>query len=88
MKKSDLISEFSEKNNISIADSEKLIDIIINEITFSIDKCNRSEFRGFGVFTPQLEKQERQEILRLVRALKWKKQLFQLSGWLKNFLKN
>ena len=85
MKKSDLISEFSEKNNISITDSEKLLDIIINEITFSLAKGNRAEFRGFGVFARLLEKQERQEILRLVRALKWKKQLFQLSGWLKNF---
>ena len=52
MKKSDLISEFSEKNNISIADSEKLLDIIINEITFSLAKGNRAEFRGFGVFYP------------------------------------
>ena len=54
MKKSDLISEFSEKNNISIADSEKLLNITINEITFSLAKGNRAEFRGFGVFTPSI----------------------------------
>ena len=31
MKKSDLIIEFSEKNNITVKDSERLLEIIINE---------------------------------------------------------
>ena len=52
MKKSDLILHFSEKNNISIKDSEKLFDIIINEITNALAKGYRAEFRGFGVFSP------------------------------------
>ena len=54
MKKSDLILFFSEKNNISIKDSEKVLEIIINEITFSLAKGNRAEFRGFGSFVPSV----------------------------------
>ena len=52
MKKSDLILRFSEINNISIKDSEKLLDLIIGEITSALAKGNRVEFRGFGVFSP------------------------------------
>ena len=54
MKKSDLIIEFAEKNNITVKDSERLLEIIINEITAALTKGNRAEFRGFGVFNPSL----------------------------------
>ena len=54
MKKSDLIIQFSEKNNISIKDSEKLFDIIISEITNALAKGYRAEFRGFGIFNPSV----------------------------------
>ena len=85
MKKSDLISEFSEKNNISIADSEKLLDIIINEITFSLAKGNRAEFRGFGVFAPSIREARKARNPRTGESIEVEKQLFQLLGWLKNF---
>ena len=54
MKKSDLIIKFSEKNNITVKDSERVIEIIISEITSALAKGNRVEFRGFGVFIPSL----------------------------------
>tara|TARA_B100000700_G_C14634981_1_gene664644 strand:- start:65 stop:340 length:276 start_codon:yes stop_codon:yes gene_type:complete len=54
LKKSDLIFQFSEKNNISVKDSEKILDIIINEISKALAKGHRAEFRGFGVFSPSI----------------------------------
>ncbi len=54
MKKSDLILKFSEKNNISIKDSARILELIINEISNSLAKGNRSEFRGFGIFNPSV----------------------------------
>ena len=54
MKKSDLIFQFSEKNNISIKDSEKILDIIIGEITLALSKGSRAEFRRFGAFSPSI----------------------------------
>ena len=54
MKKSDLIIKFSEKNNITVKDAERLLEIIINEITATLAKGNRAEFRGFGAFNPSI----------------------------------
>ena len=54
MKKSDLIIKFSEKNNITVKDAERVLEIIINEITAALTKGNRAEFRGFGVFKPSV----------------------------------
>ena len=54
MKKSDLIIKFSEKNNITVKDAERVLEIIINEITAALTKGDRAEFRGFGVFNPSL----------------------------------
>ena len=52
MKKSDLIIKFSENNNITVKDAERVLEIIINEITAALAKGNRAEFRGFGAFNP------------------------------------
>ena len=54
MKKSDLIDKFSESNNITVKDAERVLDIVINEITVALAKGNRAEFRGFGSFNPSL----------------------------------
>ena len=54
MKKSDLIIKFSEKNNITVKDAERVLEIVINEITSALSKGNRVEFRGFGVFNPSV----------------------------------
>ena len=54
MKKSELIIKFSEKNNITVKDAERVLDIIISEITAALAKGNRAEFRGFGTFNPSL----------------------------------
>ena len=53
LKKSDLIIQFSEKNNISIK-RWKAFDIIISEITNALAKGYRAEFRGFGIFSPSI----------------------------------
>ena len=54
MKKSELTIKFSEKNNITVRDADRLLDVIINEITAALAKGNRAEFRGFGVFNPSI----------------------------------
>ena len=54
MKKSDLIDKLSESNNITVKDAERVLDIVINEITIALAKGNRAEFRGFGSFNPSL----------------------------------
>jgi len=54
LKKSDLIIKFSEDNNITVKDAEKVLEIVINEITAALAKGNRAEFRGFGAFNPSL----------------------------------
>jgi DNA-binding protein HU-beta len=54
LKKSDLIIKFSEKNNITVKDAERVLEIVINEITAALSKGNRAEFRGFGVFKPSV----------------------------------
>ena len=54
MKKSDLIIKFSEINNITVKDAERVLEIIINEITAALTKGNRAESRGFGVFNPSI----------------------------------
>ena len=52
MKKSDLIIKFSEDNNITVKDAERVLEIVISEITMALAKGNRAEFRGFGAFIP------------------------------------
>ena len=51
LKKSDLIIKFSEKNNITVKDAERVLEIIINEITTALTKGNRAEFRGLESLT-------------------------------------
>ena len=54
MKKSDLIIKFSEINNITVKDAERVLEIIINEITAALTKGNRAEFRGFNITLRQI----------------------------------
>ena len=56
MKKSDLIFLFSEINNVSVRDSEKILETIIHEISSALAKGSRAEFRGFGIFSPSIRK--------------------------------
>ena len=64
MKKSDLIIKFSEENNITVKDAERVLEIIINEITAALAKGNRAEFRGFGAFIPSFRQLEQLETLK------------------------
>ena len=65
--KSDLIIKFSEKNNITVKDAERVLEIVINEITSALSKGNRVEFRGFEFLTLQSEWLEQPETLKRVK---------------------
>ena len=54
MKRSDLITELSSKKNLKVKDAEKIITIVIAEITQALLLGRRAEFRGFGVFTSKV----------------------------------
>ncbi len=54
MKKSDLITEVSTEKKLLVKDAEKVINILINEITQALIVGRRAEFRGFGVFSSKI----------------------------------
>ena len=88
MKKSDLIDKLSESNNITVKDAERVLDIVINEITIALAKGNRAEFRGFGSFNPSLRLAELGVTLKMEILLRYLKLLYLLLKWQKIFLKN
>ena len=51
MKKSDLITALSTEKKLQVKDAEKIVSIIIDEITQALLLGRRAEFRGFGVFS-------------------------------------
>ena len=51
MKRSDLIIDLAEEKNLSINDSDRIIRIILKEISDSLLLRQRAEFRGFGSFS-------------------------------------
>ena len=59
MKKSDLISEIASSKNLSIQDAEKIVSIIINDITRTLFLGDRAEFRGFGIFSARIREERR-----------------------------
>ena len=87
MKKSDLIFQFSEKNNISVKDSEKVLDIIINEISYALAKGHRAEFRGFGVFSPSIRKERIARNPKTGEDIKVDKTIIPTFRMAKNFFK-
>tara|TARA_E500000331_G_C17207702_1_gene692154 strand:- start:599 stop:874 length:276 start_codon:yes stop_codon:yes gene_type:complete len=58
LKKSDLIIKFAEQNDITVKDAERVINIIIKEISSTLAKSQRAEFRGFGVFSPSIREEK------------------------------
>ena len=59
MKKSDLISEIASSKNLTTKDAEKIVTIIISEITEALYLGDRAEFRGFGVFSSRTREERR-----------------------------
>ena len=52
MTRSELIENIAKKNpNLLISEIERIVNIIFNNITSSLAKGDRVEFRGFGVFS-------------------------------------
>jgi integration host factor subunit beta len=45
-----IINDLAKEKNLTLNDSEKIVSIIIEEISKSLIIGGRSEFRGFGVF--------------------------------------
>ena len=85
MKKSDLITKFSEINNITVKDSERLLEIIINEITSALAKGNRAEFRGFGSFKPSIREARTARNPKTGEAIKVSKTTIPTFRMAKNF---
>ncbi len=56
MTKSELVKELAQEKNISLKDSESIIDIFIEEITLSLKRGDRVELRGFGSFAARHRK--------------------------------
>ena len=54
MKRSDLITGLSSEKNLRLKDAEKIVRIIIAEITQALLLGRRAEFRGFGVFSSKI----------------------------------
>ena len=50
MNKSDIINLVSDKNNLSLADTEYSIKKIIDHMSSKLYQGNRIEIRGFGTF--------------------------------------
>jgi len=52
MTKSDLIQVLSEKYpHLLLADMERIVNTIFDEITKTLARCGRVELRGFGAFS-------------------------------------
>ncbi len=52
MTRSELIENIAKKNpNLLISEIERIVNIIFSNITSSLAKGDRVEFRGFGVFS-------------------------------------
>ena len=88
MKKSDLIIKFSEKNDITVKDAERVLEIIINEITVALSKGNRAEFRGFGVFSPSIRLPRTARNPRTGETIKVSSTIIPTFRMAKNFSKN
>lgn len=54
MKRSDLTTELSTEKTLVLKDAEKIVSIIINEVTQALHLGRRAEFRGFGVFSSRV----------------------------------
>ena len=50
MNKLNIINDLAKEKNLTINDSEKIVSVIIEEISKSLVVGGRAEFRGFGVF--------------------------------------
>ena len=57
MKRSDLTTQLSTEKRLVLKDAEKIISIIINEITQALLLGRRVEFRGFGIFSSRVRNQ-------------------------------
>ena len=52
-----IINDLAKEKNLTLNDAEKIVSIIIEEITKSLIIGGRAEFRGFGIFFTKNKKQ-------------------------------
>ncbi len=57
MNKINIINDLAKEKNLTLNDAEKIVSIIIEEITKSLIIGGRAEFRGFGIFFTKNKKQ-------------------------------
>ena len=57
MNKINIINDLAKEKNLTLNDAEKIVSIIIEEITKSLIIGGRAEFRGFGIFSTKNKKQ-------------------------------
>ena len=57
MNKMNIINDLAKEKNLTLNDAEKIVSIIIEEITKSLIIGGRAEFRGFGIFFTKNKKQ-------------------------------
>ena len=80
MKRSDLTTELSTEKTLVLKDAEKIVSIIINEVTQALLLGRRAEFRGFGVFSSRVRnerigrnpKNKETHIIQSRRSIKFK----------------
>ena len=59
MLKSDLFTRLQEKHkNLNINDIELIIKIFLKKITYSLEKGNNIEIRGFGTISKKINKEK------------------------------
>ena len=56
MNKIDIIKILAEKKRLKIHDAEKIVSVIVEEISKTLIVGGRAEFRGFGAFFTKLRK--------------------------------
>ncbi len=57
MNKSDIVKLIHvERDELTLKDTEKVVNVILDKITTSISNGSRIEIRGFGVFAPKILK--------------------------------
>lgn len=76
MTKAELVEFIAEQADLTKADAGRALEAVMEGITSGLKKSGKVTLVGFGTFTAKKEMQELVEILKLVKQLKSKLELF------------
>ena len=76
MTKAELVEFIAEQADLTKADAGRALEAVMEGITSGLKKSGKVTLVGFGTFTAKKERQELVEILKLVKQLKSKLELF------------